>query len=58
MPLDIHQHLWPSSFVAALRARRTPPNLDGWTLHLPARWPWEHDVIRALARIRALPPAA
>src|SRR3954463_2243808 len=29
-----------------------------WTLHLPARWPWEHDFIRALARIGALPPAA
>ena len=29
-----------------------------WTLHLPARWPWQHDVIRALARIRALPAAA
>jgi hypothetical protein len=28
-----------------------------WTLHLPARWPWEHDFIRALARIRALPTA-
>jgi hypothetical protein len=28
-----------------------------WTLHLPARWPWEHDFIRALARIRALPAA-
>jgi hypothetical protein len=26
-----------------------------WTLHLPARWPWQHDLIRALARIRALP---
>jgi Transposase DDE domain group 1 len=29
-----------------------------WTLHLPARWPWQHDFIRALARIRALPTAA
>ena len=29
-----------------------------WTLHLPARWPWQHDFIRALARIRALPSAA
>jgi hypothetical protein len=29
-----------------------------WTLHLPARWPWQHDFIRALARIRALPAAA
>src|SRR3954452_2342052 len=29
-----------------------------WRLHLPARWPWPHDFIRALARIRALPAAA
>ena len=29
-----------------------------WTLHLPARWPWHGDYISALARIRALPPAA
>lgn len=28
-----------------------------WTLHLPARWPWQDDFIRALARIRALPAA-
>jgi hypothetical protein len=28
-----------------------------WTLHLPVRWPWHHDFIRALARIRALPAA-
>jgi hypothetical protein len=28
-----------------------------WTLHLPARWPWQHDLIRALARIRAVPAA-
>jgi DDE family transposase len=28
------------------------------TLHLPARWPWQHDFIEALARIRALPAAA
>jgi len=26
-----------------------------WTLHLPARWPWQHDYESALARIRALP---
>ena len=26
---DVHQHLWPEAFVAALRARRTPPLLDG-----------------------------
>jgi hypothetical protein len=29
-----------------------------WTLHLPARWPWQHDFIAALARLRALPPPA
>lgn len=29
-----------------------------WTLHLPARWPWQHDFTRALARIRALPELA
>jgi hypothetical protein len=28
-----------------------------WTLHLPARWPWQGDYIAALARIRALPAA-
>jgi hypothetical protein len=28
------------------------------TLHLPARWPWQHDFIEALTRIRALPAAA
>ena len=25
-------------------------------LRMPARWPWEHDFIAALARLRALPP--
>ena len=35
MQTDVHQHLWPASFLAVLRARRTPPRLDGWTLELP-----------------------
>ena len=26
-----------------------------WTLHLPARWPWQNDFNAALARLRALP---
>jgi len=26
-----------------------------WTLHLPARWPWQHDFNAALKRLRALP---
>jgi hypothetical protein len=30
----------------------------GWTLHLPARWPWHGEYINALNRIRALPAAA
>jgi hypothetical protein len=37
---------------------RLTRNARRWTLHLPARWPWQHDFIRALARIRALPTAA
>jgi hypothetical protein len=28
-----------------------------WTLHLPARWPWQHAFIEALTRVRALPAA-
>jgi len=28
-----------------------------WTLHLPARWPWQIDFLQALTRIRALPAA-
>jgi hypothetical protein len=28
-----------------------------WTLHLPARWPWQQDFSTALARLRALPAA-
>ena len=27
-----------------------------WTLHLPARWPWQHAFTEALTRIRALRP--
>ncbi len=34
MNVDIHQHLWPTPFVDALRARRRPPRLRGWTLEL------------------------
>ena len=28
-----------------------------WTLHLPARWPWQNDFVEALTKIRALPAA-
>jgi hypothetical protein len=29
----------------------------GWTLHLPARWPWHNEYTHALNHIRALPGA-
>jgi hypothetical protein len=29
-----------------------------WTLHLAARWPWQHAFAEALTRIRAITPAA
>ena len=57
----------PDSTVRAARSLRRrlielPGRLTsharGWTLHLPARWPWQGDYTRALQRIRALPAAA
>jgi hypothetical protein len=39
-------------------AGRLTRHARGWTLHLPARWPWHGDYISALNRIRALPAAA
>jgi hypothetical protein len=50
--------------AATLRRRllaipgRLTSHARGWTLHLPARWPWHGDYISALTRIRALPAAA
>jgi hypothetical protein len=41
--IDLHQHLWPAPFLAALRARKTPPRLDGWTLHLAGEAPFSVD---------------
>jgi hypothetical protein len=40
-----------------LRARLTH-SARRWTLHVPARWPWQRSFIEALTRIRALPAAA
>jgi hypothetical protein len=34
---------------------RLTQHARGWTLHLPARWPWNNDFESALTRIRALP---
>jgi hypothetical protein len=36
---------------------RLTSHARGWTLHLPARWPWHGDYITALNAIRALPTA-
>ena len=49
MRVDVHQHLWTSGFVDALRARAAPPFLDGWTLVLEGEPdyridPRDHDV--------------
>jgi hypothetical protein len=56
--IDVHQHLWPTPFVAALRGRRRPPRLDGWILHLPGQPPYRvdpshHDVEARAARAAA-----
>ena len=40
MTIDLHQHVWPEPFLAALRARTTAPRLDGWDLHLPGERPY------------------
>ena len=56
----------PNSTVRAARTLRRrllalPGRLTShaghWTLHLPARWPWQEDFGEALTRIRALPTA-
>jgi hypothetical protein len=49
--VDVHQHLWSPELVAALRSRREPPYLDGWTLFLDGEPPYEitpadHDPAR------------
>jgi len=41
--VDVHQHLWPRPLIDALRARRSPPCLRGWTLELAGERPFEVD---------------
>lgn len=43
MLTDVHQHIWPPEFIELLRARTTPPYLDGWTLHLVGEPPYTVD---------------
>lgn len=52
--VDVHQHLWPPELVDALRRRRRPPLLRGWTLQLAGEPPYQvraadHDVERRAA---------
>jgi hypothetical protein len=41
--IDVHQHVWPASLVAALRARSTPPRMRGWTLELAGELDYKVD---------------
>jgi predicted TIM-barrel fold metal-dependent hydrolase len=56
--IDVHQHLWPRSLIDALRERRTPPRLRGWTLELVTEAPHhadpcDHDIDIRAAQARA-----
>ncbi|MET7730202.1 amidohydrolase [Streptomyces sp. NPDC005402] len=56
--VDVHQHLWTPSLVTALRARREPPYLEGWTLYLRGEPPYDlppadHDVTLRAERAAA-----
>ena len=57
--VDVHQHLWPPSFLDALRRRCRPPMLRGWTLYVEGEPPYDvepraHDVeLRAAAELDA-----
>ncbi len=58
MHIDLHQHLWPPGFVEALRARRTAPRLDGWTLHLDGEPRHRSDAADQDVALRAARAAA
>ena len=51
--VDVHQHVWPESLIAALRARSTPPRLRGWTLQLDGEPDYEVDPRSQDAGMRA-----
>lgn len=41
--IDVHQHVWPQSLIEALRSRRSPPRLHGWTLELAGEPDYDVD---------------
>jgi hypothetical protein len=55
--IDVHQHLWPEPFLEALRARRDPPRLQGWTLMLDGSPPYAVDPRHHDPAVRAVEAA-
>lgn len=53
----VRRHRTTHRRLLAIPGRLTT-HARGWTLHLPARWPWASDFQAALNRLRALPPPA
>lgn len=51
--IDVHQHLWPPSFIEALRARPAPPRLRGWTLELAGEADYAVDPVSHDPEVRA-----
>jgi len=53
---DVHQHLWPEPFVAALSARTRPPRLAGHDLYLDGEpvWPLNLELNELETRLALL----
>jgi Amidohydrolase len=41
--IDVHQHVWSDALIEALRARRTPPRMRGWTLEVSGEPDYQVD---------------
>ena len=56
MTTDVHQHLWPEPFVAALSARTRPPRIAGRDLYLDGEpvWPLNLELNELEARLALL----
>jgi hypothetical protein len=53
--VDLHQHLWPAGFVAALRARSEVPRLqDGELVTVEGRFPFDREVHEPARRLELL----
>ena len=56
--VDVHQHVWPRELINALRARRNPPRMRGWTLELDGEPDYLVDSVCHDAEARAAQAAA